>query len=134
MHILMSFFEENEWLIYILIKALKMTWKKIQWTKNLCIHYTCKICHRSYVQVEEPILCTVQLCILYTTDGTANALESSTEATGGTEALTDCDKMVVVLELLTQLSITQLASLTRTSDEIAELLEVDELSPPIAAE
>jgi hypothetical protein len=34
--------------------------------------------------------------------------------------------------MLTPLSITQLASLTRTSDEIAELLEV-ELSP-IAAE
>ena len=24
-----------------------------------------KICHRSYIQLEEPILCTVQLCILY---------------------------------------------------------------------
>ena len=72
-----------------------------------------KICHRSYIQVEEPILCTVQLCILYTTDdGTANALES-TEATGGIEALTDCDvKMMVVLELLTQLSIKQLSSMT----------------------
>ena len=71
------------------------------------------------------------IAILYTTDGTANALES-TEATGGIEALIDCDKTVIVLELLTPLSITQVASLTRTSDEIAELLEV-ELSP-IAAE
>ena len=50
------------------------------------------------------------------------------QLTGGIEALTDCDKTVVVLELLTPLSITQLASLTRTSDETAELLEV-ELSP-----
>ena len=64
-----------------------------------------------------------------TTDGAAKALES-TEATGGIEALTDCDKMVVVLELLPPLSITQLSSLTRTSDEIAELLELS----PIAAE
>ena len=63
-----------------------------------------KICHRPYIQVEESILCTVQLCILYTTDGTAKALESD-EATGGIEALlTSCDvKMVVVLELLTPL-------------------------------
>jgi hypothetical protein len=47
-----------------------------------------------------------------------------------TAARTDCvAKMVVVLELLTPLSITQLSSLTCTSDEIAELLLEQELSP-----
>ncbi len=92
-----------------------------------------KIYHRSYIQVEDPILCTVQLCIywstrtnimystirLYTTEENAKALESA--------ALTDwVAKMVVVLELLTPLSIKQLSSMTWTSsDAIAELIEVE---------
>ena len=42
------------------------------------------------IQVEEPILWTVQLFRLYTTDGTAKTLESA-ERTGGTAALLkDC--------------------------------------------
>ena len=81
-----------------------------------------KIYNRPYIQVEDPILCTVQLCIysstrtsimysstirLYTTEGNAKALESA-ERIGGTAALTDwVAKMVVVLELLTTLSIKQ---------------------------
>ena len=80
-----------------------------------------KIYHRTYIQVEDPILYTVQLCVysstrtnimystirLYTTEGNAKALESA-ERIGGTAALTDwVAKMVVVLELLTLLSIKQ---------------------------
>ena len=81
-----------------------------------------KIYHRPYIQVEDPILCTVQLCIysstrtknimystirLYTTEGNAKALESA-ERIGGTAAPTDwVAKMVNVLELLTLLSIKQ---------------------------
>ena len=100
-----------------------------------------KIYHRTYIQVEDPILYTVQLCVysstrtnimynstirLYTTEGNAKALESA-ERIGGTAALTDwVAKMVVVLELLTPLSIKQLFSTTWTSsDAIAEMIEVE---------
>ena len=80
-----------------------------------------KIYHRPYIQVEDPILYTVQLCVysstrtnirystirLYTTEGNAKALESA-ETIGGTAAPTDwVAKMVNVLELLTLLSIKQ---------------------------
>ena len=58
----MIFLEENKLLIYILIKALKMnyqTWKKSNEPKIHAFIRHVKICHRSYIQVEEPILCTV---------------------------------------------------------------------------
>ena len=57
---MMFFLEENKWLIYILIKALKMKrGKKIHEPKIHAITRHVKICHRSYIQVEEQILCTV---------------------------------------------------------------------------
>ena len=92
MHILMSFFEENEWLIYILIKALKMTWKKFNGPK---IHaFTTHVKYAIGHMFKQKNQYYVQYNYAYYIQQTERQMlwNPPIEATGGTEALTDCDK------------------------------------------